>query len=34
MLICAAVPGNLVAMDIEPGPGGQSWSLIAEYCGR
>jgi Icc-related predicted phosphoesterase len=29
-----AMPGNLIAMDIEPGPGGKSWSLIAEYCGR
>ena len=29
-----SMPGSLVAMDIEPGAGGKSWSLIAEYCRR
>ena len=28
-----AMPGNLVAIDVEPEPGGRGWSLLGEYCG-
>ena len=29
-----AMPGNLVAIDIEPGPGRRDWSVLGEYCAR
>jgi Icc-related predicted phosphoesterase len=29
-----AMPGNLVAIDMEPGPGRRGWSLLGDYCGR
>jgi len=28
------MPGNLVAIDIEPEPGRRDWSLLREYCAR
>src|SRR5882672_9946051 len=27
-------PGNLVAIDMEPGPGTRGWSLLGEFGGR
>jgi predicted phosphodiesterase len=28
------MPGNLVAIHMEPGPGSRSWSMLGEFCGR
>ena len=28
------MPGNLVAIDMEPGPGTRGWSLLGEFGGR